>query len=139
MEKKPKVAMVFGVFDILHAGHKHFIESASFLAEKLVIVLASDENVLNLKGEFPINMFNDRLQSLSKLFPDVKIVKGDDELGKWNIVSVIKPDLIIFGYDQEKMKEALSSRAGIFSATNLVSISKYKDGSLHSSTLRKML
>jgi glycerol-3-phosphate cytidylyltransferase-like family protein len=36
-----------------------------------------------------------------------EVVQGDQEIGKWQIVKTINPDVICLGYDQENLKNAL--------------------------------
>jgi len=42
-------SMVFGVFDGLHEGHLFFLDEAQKYGDNLIIVVASDINVKNIK------------------------------------------------------------------------------------------
>ena len=43
--------MAVGVFDLLHAGHLHYVEQAKPLGDELVVVVAHDETVRKQKHE----------------------------------------------------------------------------------------
>ena len=43
--------MAVGVFDLLHAGHLHYVEQAKTLGDELVVVVAHDETVRKQKHE----------------------------------------------------------------------------------------
>ena len=38
--------MAVGVFDLLHAGHLHYLEQAKSLGDELVVVVAHDDTCL---------------------------------------------------------------------------------------------
>ena len=43
--------MAVGVFDLLHAGHLHYLEQAKSLGNELVVVVAHDDTVRSQKHE----------------------------------------------------------------------------------------
>ena len=43
--------MAVGVFDLLHAGHLHYLEQAKLLGSELVVVVAHDDTVRARKHE----------------------------------------------------------------------------------------
>ena len=43
--------MAVGIFDLLHAGHLHYVEQAKSLGDELVVVIAHDETVRMQKHE----------------------------------------------------------------------------------------
>jgi cytidyltransferase-like protein len=43
--------MAVGVFDLLHAGHLHYLEQAKSLGDELIVVVAHDETVRKRKHE----------------------------------------------------------------------------------------
>ncbi len=76
-----KLAATNGCFDLLHAGHVSYLETARSFADALVVGLNGDESVKALKGEGrPINSERDRAIVLAALesvtavtiFPDVR-------------------------------------------------------------------
>jgi FAD synthetase len=43
--------MAVGIFDLLHAGHLHYVEQAKSLGDELIVVIAHDETVRKQKHE----------------------------------------------------------------------------------------
>ncbi|MEM2570779.1 MAG: adenylyltransferase/cytidyltransferase family protein [Thermoproteota archaeon] len=107
MEKKCKVALTTGVFDIIHPGHIRFLEEAKRLAGRdgrLVVIVARDIIVRKNKGRMPLFKARDRALMVSKLKPvDTVYVgrRGDLEKNIEFFIKKIKPDVIVFGYDQD--------------------------------------
>jgi len=130
--------MVFGVFDIIHNGHRHFLREAKKLGKNLVTILPPDAAVMLLKGHLPHHTLSERVKNLEREALADVILSGDDISESWQIVKNIRPDIIALGYDQQKLGEALRQN---FLKTpekvKIVSITPYKDSSLHSNTLRK--
>ena len=92
--------MAFGTFDILHPGHKFYLKQANALGDRLVVIVARDENVKKLKGEMPLNNEIQRL-AIVKNFDFVdEVVLGDREMRKWAVVKRFHPVIIALGYDQ---------------------------------------
>src|SRR3989339_210696 len=50
-EKNKRIVFTNGCFDILHAGHAHYLSKAKSLGDVLVIGLNSDSSVKRLKGK----------------------------------------------------------------------------------------
>src|SRR3989344_1622153 len=103
-----KSVMVFGVFDCLHDGHRHLIRQAQTMGT-LIIVVAPDTVVLELKNKSPVQLLSERIQHLSKEFSEIQIVVGDTELNSWQILLDHTPDIVLLGYDQLDMKQAIQS------------------------------
>ena len=45
--------MTFGSFDILHEGHKHYLQEAKSFGDYLVVIVARDENIIRFKAIGP--------------------------------------------------------------------------------------
>lgn len=94
-----KVVFTNGCFDILHAGHIHYLKQARSLGDFLVLALNSDESVRKLKGEErPLQNEDDRAEILSAL-ECVAFVTIFGEPTPLEIIKVIKPDLLVKGGD----------------------------------------
>lgn len=92
------IVLVGGCFDILHIGHVVFLQKAKEKADKLLVLLESDEAVREFKGENrPINTQEDRAQVLVALrVVDYVILlpkKLDDKMYD-QIIFEIKPDIL---------------------------------------------
>lgn len=63
-----RVVLTNGVFDLLHAGHIHFLQQARQLGDALFIAINSDESVRALKGpKRPVQSERERAFALSAL------------------------------------------------------------------------
>jgi FAD synthetase len=91
--------MASGVFDILHLGHLHYLEESKKLGDELIVVIATDKRVRELKHE-PITNENTRLELIKAMKPVDKAILGS-EGDIYRIVEEIKPDIITLGFDQE--------------------------------------
>ncbi|HLD56607.1 MAG TPA: adenylyltransferase/cytidyltransferase family protein, partial [Candidatus Omnitrophota bacterium] len=63
-----RIVFTNGCFDILHAGHVHYLEQAKRLGNFLVVGLNSDRSVRKLKGRGrPVSPEKDRARVLAAL------------------------------------------------------------------------
>ncbi|CAN5884213.1 hypothetical protein BH23THE1_BH23THE1_01240 [soil metagenome] len=95
-----KVVLVGGVFDLLHVGHIHTLKSAKLLGDVLIIVVATDSTVSNLKKNRKI--YHDeksRLELVSSIkFVDKAVIGRKKSI--YDTVEFVRPDIIALGYDQ---------------------------------------
>ena len=97
--------MAVGVFDLLHAGHLHYLEQAKELGDELVVVVAHDDTVRKRKHE-PVTLQDMRKMMVEGLKPVDKVYIGSSpDNSMFDIVSEIEPDIIALGYDQEHVEE----------------------------------
>ncbi|WPP50452.1 D-glycero-beta-D-manno-heptose 1-phosphate adenylyltransferase [Catalinimonas niigatensis] len=94
-----KIVFTNGCFDILHRGHATYLRKARSLGDLLIIGLNSDASVKRLKGESrPINKEDDRAYILESLECVNYVVKfGEDT--PHELLSQIKPDILVKGGD----------------------------------------
>ncbi|WP_019241442.1 MULTISPECIES: D-glycero-beta-D-manno-heptose-7-phosphate kinase [Bacillus] len=94
-----KVVFTNGCFDLLHIGHATYLKDARQLGDKLIVGLNSDKSVKNLKGPTrPIINENDRAKMLS-FFEFVDAVIIFDENTPLDLISEVKPDILVKGGD----------------------------------------
>ena len=99
--------MAVGVFDLLHAGHLHYVEQAKRLGDELVVVVAHDDTVRNQKHE-PITTHDLRCRMVAGLKPVDRAVVGNPPTSPiFDILDDIKPDIIALGYDQKHSVDAI--------------------------------
>ena len=93
--------MAVGVFDLLHAGHLHYVEQAKSLGEELIVVVAHDDTVRKQKHE-PVTNQELRRRMVEGLKPvDKAIVGNPPSIPIFDILDTVKPDIIALGYDQK--------------------------------------
>ncbi|MGB2551834.1 D-glycero-beta-D-manno-heptose-7-phosphate kinase [Campylobacter sp. MOP51] len=88
-----------GCFDILHAGHVKYLAKAREFGDVLVLGLNSDRSVRELKGkDRPVNTEFDRAAVLAALGA-VDYVVIFDEPTPINLISILRPDVLVKGAD----------------------------------------
>ena len=96
-----RVVFTNGCFDLLHAGHVKYLETAKSFGDVLIIGLNSDRSVTALKGEGrPINVQMDRAYILAAL-EVVDYVVIFDEATPYKLIKAIKPHTLVKGGDYE--------------------------------------
>ena len=99
--------MAVGVFDLLHAGHLHYVEQAKSLGDELVVVVAHDDTVRKQKHE-PITSHELRCRMVSGLKPvDTAMVGNPPTSPIFDILDAVQPDIIALGYDQKHSVDAI--------------------------------
>lgn len=91
--------LIFGTFDLLHAGHENMIAQARALGNYVTAIIARDDTVRKIKGNPPYNNEKQRAKNLrnSKLVDKVIIGSSGN---KYDIIRKVRPDVIALGYDQ---------------------------------------
>ena len=96
--KKVKVVLTGGVFDILHKGHLYTLKKAKSYGDMLVVAVAKDKFVEKAKGIKPLHDQKTRCAKVNKIKEVDVAVPG--MTNRTRFVEIIKPDLIVYGYDQ---------------------------------------
>ena len=100
-----KRILAVGVFDLLHAGHLHYLEQAKSLGDHLTVVVAHDDTVRKRKHE-PVTNQALRQRMVSGLKPvDAVVVGNPPNVPIFDILPEIQPDVIALGYDQEHAED----------------------------------
>ena len=96
-----KIIFTNGCFDILHAGHVRYLETAKSYGDVLILGLNSDRSVTALKGEGrPINTQLDRAYILAALEAVDYVVVFDKDT-PYDLIKAIKPHVLVKGGDYE--------------------------------------
>lgn len=94
-----KLVVTNGCFDLLHAGHVTYLESARSLGDALLVGLNGDESVRQLKGPSrPLNCEEDRARILAAL-ECISAVSVFPEKRAVNFLSAVQPDIYLKGGD----------------------------------------
>lgn len=93
--------MVFGTFDMIHAGHEDFFRQARSLADDayLIVSVARDAAAARHRPAMPRRTENERLAALEKHSLIDKAILGDTD-GYIAHIARENPDIIALGYDQ---------------------------------------
>jgi len=103
-----KIIFTNGCFDILHIGHVKYLQKAKALGDILIVGVNSNNSVKRLKGEDrPINDEFDRAYLLASL-EVVDYVVIFDEDTPYELIKIIRPDILVKGKDYED-KEIVGS------------------------------
>ena len=93
------VVFTNGVFDILHAGHVRYLETARGFGDALIVGVNSDASVRAIKGPSrPINPEGERAELLAALaFVDAVVIF--DEETPADLIAAVQPDVLVKGAD----------------------------------------
>lgn len=134
-----KKILIFGVFDGIHDGHRYFINQAKTHGDHLVAIVARDSVVEEIKGKLPEETEVDRIEGLLKI-PEIDLVLlGDPDIGTYNVLKEVRPDVIFLGYDQTALEKDINSKIkkGDLKRIKIIIGSSYKGDKLHSSIINK--
>ena len=94
-----KVVLAGGVFDIIHPGHIHTLNSAKELGDVLVVVVATDNTAVKMKKRQPLHSQDQRKELVESLtMVDLCLIGQEDDIFK--TVNRVRPQIIALGYDQ---------------------------------------
>ena len=94
-----KIVFTNGCFDIIHRGHIEYLAKAADEGNVLVIGLNSDSSVRKLKGEGrPVNDEYSRALVLSSFSFVTNVVLFEEDT-PYNLIDLIKPDVLVKGGD----------------------------------------
>ena len=97
-----RIVFTNGCFDLLHIGHLRYLEEAKGLGDILVIGVNSDSSVQRLKGpKRPVLPLEERMELLSG-FECVDYVTSFDESTPLELITVLKPHVLVKGGDWSK-------------------------------------
>lgn len=103
-----KVVFTNGCFDILHAGHVRYLNTARSFGDCLVLGLNSDASVRGFKGPSrPINCQDDRAEVIDALACVDYVVIFEERTAE-SIIAKVRPDVYVKGgdYTLETLPEA---------------------------------
>ena len=121
-----KVVMTNGCFDILHAGHVSYLNTAREQGDRLIVAVNSDQSTRDLKGEGrPVNPIDRRMAVLSGLAAVDWVIEFSEETPQ-RLISEILPDLLVKGGDY-KVEEIAGGKEVIENGGE-VRVLQFKDG-----------
>lgn len=98
--------LVFGTFDLLHAGHENLFAQARGLAPdvELHAVIARDATVRSVKARHAVHSETERLARVGNHVDHAHLGEHGD---RYAVIERIRPDVIALGYDQTHFVDAL--------------------------------
>ena len=129
--------LVFGSFDLIHAGHLAFLKEARTHGDELVVVLGRDSTIEHVKQHRPTFSESERkTQMLATGIAD-RVVFGhlDD---KYAIIEELNPDVICLGYDQTFFADSLDEELVKRNMTvKIIRLKPYQEDVYKSSKLKR--
>lgn len=134
-----KTVAIFGVFDGIHEGHLSLINDAKKQGNHLVVIVARDNIVQELKGKLPKYSEAERIKSLLEINDVDLVLLGDPKIETYNIIKEVKPQIVYIGYDQQALFNSINKalKDGSLSGFEIVRGNPYKPEIFHSSILNK--
>ena len=101
-EEGKRIVFTNGCFDLIHVGHTRYLEEAKNLGDALIVAVNSDRSVKEIKGkDRPIIPQDERAEVLCALhFVDYVVIF--DEPDPFQIVSYLRPDVLVKGGDWDE-------------------------------------
>ncbi len=103
-----KTVMAQGVFDVLHLGHLHYLEKSKEFGDELVVVIARDSRIQEIKDlVFDEDERRELVEALELVDRAILGAEGDI----YETVRQVDPDIITLGYDQDHDEEEVAELA----------------------------
>jgi D-glycero-beta-D-manno-heptose 1-phosphate adenylyltransferase len=101
-----RVVLTQGTYDMVHIGHARYFEQAKKHGDILVVGVDSDEKVKARKGpERPVVPESERLEMVAHLRPVDIVVLKPLKTPRWQLIKVVKPDVLIATKETYEKKE----------------------------------
>jgi len=131
--------MIFGTFDLIHAGHLRLLQQARQLGGRLIVIVARDKTVARIKGEAPFHPERLRREILSHIDLVDEAILGDAK-DVYKIVRERRPEVIALGYDQQVFVKELKTRLKVWRiGTRLVRLKPYRPGLYKTGKIKRYL
>ena len=131
-----KVVMTNGCFDILHAGHVSYLNTAREQGDRLIVAVNADQSVRDLKGEGrPVNPIDRRMAVLAGLGAVDWVVEFTEETPQ-RLISEILPDLLVKGGDYKP--EEIAGGKEVIENGGEVRVLQFEDGCSTSAIIKSI-
>jgi D-beta-D-heptose 7-phosphate kinase/D-beta-D-heptose 1-phosphate adenosyltransferase len=121
-----KVVMTNGCFDILHAGHVSYLNTAREQGDRLIVAVNSDQSVRDLKGAGrPVNPVDRRMAVLAGLGAVDWVVEFTEDTPQ-RLISEVLPDLLVKGGDYKP--EEIAGGKEVIENGGEVRVLQFEDG-----------
>ena len=141
-KKGKKVAVVTGIFDVLHPGHVLFLEKAKKTADVLIVLVNSDLSTnhqpKNRGHDRPVHRLHERVGVLNSLEFTTYIVPFDTDTAL-SILQSLPPEIIYVKTVKDKERKSIQTEINAVKMnggkTEYISNLRNKSGSVISSTM----
>ncbi len=99
-----RTVLVFGTFDVVHPGHRFFLEQARKRGDRLVASIARDAFVARFKRKRPVHDENERLKHVLETGLVDEATLSDEATGTYSVIERVRPDVVCLGHDQEALR-----------------------------------
>ena len=131
-----RIVMTNGCFDLLHAGHVHYLAQARALGDRLVVAVNDDASVRRLKGESrPIMPLAQRMRVLAALGSVDWVVPFAEETPA-ALIDEILPDVLVKGGDYAP--EAIAGYEAVTAAGGEVRVLDFVEGESTSALVERI-
>ncbi|MCR9257959.1 MAG: D-glycero-beta-D-manno-heptose-7-phosphate kinase [Alphaproteobacteria bacterium] len=135
-ERGYSIGFTNGCFDLLHPGHVSLLTQAKERCDRLILGLNSDASIRRLKGETrPVNSVEARAAVLAGL-ASVDLLVVFDEDTPINLISAVKPDVLVKGADYTV--ETVVGSEVVLAYGGKVHLAELEDGFSTTKTIEKM-
>lgn len=121
-----KVIFTNGCFDIIHAGHTHYLAEARALGDLLIVAVNSDVSVREIKGEKRPLVPEDERADVIAALGCVDFVVIFEEADPQALIDLLRPDVLVKGGDWRE--EDVVGRESVASWGGKVIIIPHKKG-----------
>lgn len=137
-EKKYKIGITVGVFDLFHVGHLNLLERCKSMCEHLIVAVCQDDYVTQIKHKQPVYTEKDRMRILAalKVVDEVVPVSIEETEDKMLLLKNHQFDVLFSGDDwkgSERYKKTeeqfskLGARIEYFPYTQGISTTEIKE------------
>lgn len=125
-QRRERIVMTNGCFDVLHAGHVSYLEEAKSLGDRLIVAVNDDASVRRLKGEKrPVNTLADRMAVLAGLAAvDWVVPFGEDTPER--LIGAVLPQVLVKGGDY--VTSDIAGARAVLAAGGEVRTLAYREG-----------
>lgn len=139
--KKNFTVLVFGTFDLLHAGHRSFLRQAKRFGNRLIVAVGRDRVVARLKRRVPQHSERKRLSGVASLpYVHRAVLASSNPLHRYRFIKRLQPNIIALGYDQRHFTKNLHRELKAHGINcRIIRLKPYKPQHFKSSLIRQRL
>lgn len=138
IKKSDVYVLSFWTFDFVHPWHKYFLENAKKYWDKLITIVASDENVFKFKGKMPQNTSEKRKQDIIDLWISDQVLTWENNNPLIRL-DLFNPWVICLWYDQKWFTKELKEHINRSQLnTKIIRLDSFNEKEFKSSLLKKI-